>query len=169
MKLLLMMMFVGMISCDSRELSAIEVIRFDPAVIDSIKRIADPSYSELIGRSDFFTVEYYITREDSSQTKILKDSIGHVVGMSQIKNRAWIFGAEYYSNGQIKGTVSYTSAVADRPAKYYYPDGRIRSMGNWKNDSQVGIWKEYSENGALKEIINYDDSGTVINKKEFSN
>lgn len=169
MKLLLFILPLGIASCKHRELSDIEVIKFNYAIIDSLKKVSDTSYISLLGRADFYTAEYYITRGDSSENKILKDSAGNVVGIVQMKNDVTLFAAEYYPNGQVMGNLSFLSGKIEGPAKYYYRDGRIRSLGVWKDNSRIGTWREYFETGVLKEIIHYDNSGAIINTEEFSN
>ena len=73
-------------SCKQSKLSDIEIIKFNPKIIDSLKQASDTSYNEIIGASDFYAADYYITRKDTITTKILKDSLGHVVAVNKSKN-----------------------------------------------------------------------------------
>jgi hypothetical protein len=130
--------------------------------IDTLKATSDTTYSSFIGRNDFYTADFYVTKKDSVITKILKDSLGNVVGINKSKNGIVQFAAEYYPNGQIIGKTQFKPGTLDGPATYFYPDGRISSKGQWHHYAQVGIWKEYKENGKLVATIYYDSSGKII-------
>jgi antitoxin component YwqK of YwqJK toxin-antitoxin module len=149
-------------SCKQSKLSSIEVIKFNPKIIDSLKQASDTSYTEIIGRSDFYTADYYISKRDSITTKILKDSLGHVVAVNKSKNRQTLFAAEYYTNGQLIGQTKFISGKIDGPALYYYANGRTRSIGQWHDFKQSGTWKDYDEQGRLEKITHYNDDGKII-------
>jgi hypothetical protein len=153
---------ISLLSCKQREVAAIETIKFDNKLIDTLKTISDTTYSTFIGRHDFYYADLYVIKSDSFITKILKDSLGNVVGLNKSKNGMTIFSAEYYPNGQLIGKILFKSGTIDGPATYYYSDGRIKSQGQWHNHVQVGIWKSYKENGELQATIYYDSSGKLI-------
>ena len=69
------------LSCNYKEISPIEVIKFDKRLIDTLVSVSDTSYSTFIGRNDYYTIDFYLTKRDSLITKILKDSLGNVVGV----------------------------------------------------------------------------------------
>ena len=161
-RLLLLFPVLLTFSCTQKETSGIEVIKFDKTLIDSLQHSSDTSYTEFIGRYDFYSAHFYLTYKDSLVTKVLKDSLDNVVGVNKSKNGVVFFATEYYPNGQLIGRTEFKPGIIDGPATYYYPDGRIKSFGIWRNYSQVGIWKNYSENGELKEIIEYNDNGDII-------
>jgi antitoxin component YwqK of YwqJK toxin-antitoxin module len=140
---------------------------FDPSVIDSLKMTVDTVISEIPGQPNFYTAEYYVGIEDSTVTKVLRDSSRRVTAIIQSKHRVQFFIAEYYPNSQIKGKLSLVNGKVEGPCRYYYSNGRLRSRGSWKNGKQVGIWKEYNRDGELREIISYSDRGVVINIKKF--
>jgi antitoxin component YwqK of YwqJK toxin-antitoxin module len=164
MRIQLLSVFVPLLffSCNQKETSGIEVIKFDIKIIDTLTKTSDTTYSTFIGRHDFYTEDVYAIKKDSLVTKILKDSLGNVVGINKSKNGVVIFAAEYYPNGQLKGKTQFKPGVIDGPVTYYYPDGRVKSIGQWHNYRQVGIWKNYQETGELKEIVYYDSSGDII-------
>jgi len=149
-------------SCRQKDTSQIEVIKFDKKIIDTLLNTSDTNYSTFIGRQDFYTVDCYVTLKDSLVTKILKDSLGNVVGLNKSKNGIVFLAAEYYPNGQLIGKTQFKPGSVDGPATYYYPDGRIKSFGQWHNYAQVGTWKNYTPTGELQEIVYYDSSGKVI-------
>jgi hypothetical protein len=149
-------------SCKENETSEIQVIKFDKKLIDSLKSASDTTYSTVIGRHDFYTADFYVTKRDSIITKILKDTLGNVVGLNKSKNGVVFFAAEYYPNGQLIGKTQFKPGAIDGPATYYYSDGRIKTTGQWHNYAQIGKWKNYKENGELKEVVYYDSSGNII-------
>ena len=149
-------------SCKQSKLSDIEVIKFNPKIIDSLKQASDTSYTEIIGASDLYTADYYITRKDTITTKIFKDSLGHVVAVNKSKNGKTLFAAEYYINGQLVGQTKFISGKVDGPATYYYANGRIRSIGQWHDFKQSGTWKDYNKQGELEKITHYNNDGKII-------
>jgi antitoxin component YwqK of YwqJK toxin-antitoxin module len=158
----LLCFIIILFSCKQREISAIEIMKFDDRLIDTLKKTSDTTYSNFIGRHDFYTADFYVIKKDSVITKILKDSVGNVVGLNRSKNGIVFFAAEYYPNGQIIGKTQFKLGTVDGPATYYYSDGRIKSKGQWHDYAQVGIWKDYKENGELQATIYYDTNGKII-------
>ena len=150
------------LSCNQSKLSDSEVIKFNPKIIDSLKQVSDTSYTEIIGRSDFYTADFYITKRDALTTKILKDSLGHIVAVNKSKNGQTLFDAEYYTNGQLIGQTKFFLGKVDGPATYYYANGRIRSIGQWHDFKQSGTWKYYDEQGRLEKITQYNVDGKII-------
>ncbi|MBL0097651.1 MAG: toxin-antitoxin system YwqK family antitoxin [Bacteroidetes bacterium] len=45
---------------------------------------------------------------------------------------------------------STASSQTDGPMKFYYPNGKVSSEGNFKNNQPDGYWKAYYETGILK-------------------
>jgi hypothetical protein len=160
--LLLLFSILLLISCDQRETSNIEVIKFDKKIIDTLKQTSDTSYTSFVGRHDFYTIDLYVTYKDSVITRVLKDSLSNVVGFNRSRKGVSFFAAEYYPNGQLIGRTEFAPGTEDGPATYYYPDGRIKSYGTWRNYSLVGKWKNYNESGKLETIDYYDNKGEII-------
>ena len=163
------LIFSFLISCQSSEHSKIEVIKFDPRLIDTLTKDSDTSYTEFIGSEDLYSADYYITKSDSLVTKILKDSVGNVIGLNKSRKGEVFFAAEYYPNGQIIGKTDFPPGKVDGSATYYYPDGRIKSTGQWHDFKQTGIWKEYTEQGQLREVVHYDNDGNIIKTDKIQN
>jgi hypothetical protein len=154
---------ISLFSCKGPVLSDIQVIKFDANIIDTLKQTSDTSWTEVLGRKDFYTVDHYMDRRDSIVSKIFKDSLGNVVAFNKAKNEKVFFAAEYYANGQLIGKLKHMPAMSeDDSATYYYPDGRIKSIGQLHNYNKTGIWKEYNIKGVLEKKIYYDSSGNII-------
>lgn len=161
-RLILYCLIIILVSCRQWETSAIEIIKFDNKLIDTLKATSDTTYSTFIGRHDCYSADFYVLKKDSFITKILKDPLGNVVGLNKSKNGVIVFAAEYYSNGQQIGKTQFKPGTIDGPAIYFYSDGRIKSKGQWHDYAKVGIWKNYKENGELQATIYYDSSGNII-------
>src|SRR4030095_13953261 len=83
-------------SCkQSKNRSAIEIIKFDPHIVDSLKQASDTVFTKIIGRKDFYYSDNYANRKDNSSAKILRDSIGNVVGFNKGIDGRVYFAAEY--------------------------------------------------------------------------
>ena len=129
-RLFLFSSIVLIFSCRQKETSGIEVIRFDKKLIDTLQLSSDTTYTEFMGRHDFYSAHFYVTYRDSMVTKVLKDSLSNIVGLNRSRNGVVFFAAEYYPNGQLIGRTEFKKGMIDGPATYYYPDGRIKKPGN---------------------------------------
>lgn len=144
------------IGCTSEnEKSEIEIIKYDPELLEEIQSNYDSTYTESPRRDDFWTIEHYLVSAEYENI-IFKDSLDNIVGIVKRQNGKNYFTAEYYPNGQLKGRINYSSpGIIDGPSKYYYPDGRISSEGLWKDFKKVGEWKNYHSDGQLETIDFY--------------
>lgn len=158
-----------MIGCKSNEVSPIEIIKIEQTIIDEISnpKNSDSIYIEYPKRKDFWSIEHYIIKPNRENT-IFKDSLENVVGYWKGIDGKNYEGAECYSNGQLLGKLSYSKpGIIDGEAKYYYRDGRLRSIGNWKEMNQIGVWKNYDKNGKLLSIEEFDDNGKLIKNEKL--
>lgn len=55
----------------------------------------------------------------------------------------------YYENGTKWSESYYVDGIRDGHSLSFYPNGRIRYVGEYKNDVKVGTWKFYNEDGTL--------------------
>ncbi len=60
--------------------------------------------------------------------------------------------AYYSENGLELSTTMYDHGSKEGFSLVKYPDGRVRYYGDYHNDKQVGIWKIYDSQGAVREI-----------------
>jgi len=164
---LIILFYTSCQNTDWDEKSKIEVITIDTNNIkNEIKYYKDSTYVENPKRDDFWAIEHYL-KNPNKEIAIFKDSLGNIVGYWKRINGKNIEGAEYYPNGQIIGQIKYTEAgILNGLAKYYYEDGRISRIGNWKNSNSIGIWKQYSRNGTLLNIEEFDEEGNSLNFEE---
>lgn len=156
------------IGCQNKEISPIETILLNQDIIDEIKNPenSDSVFIEYPKRSDFWSIEHYIIKPNK-ENLIFRDSNGIVLGYFKREDGKNYEGAEYYETGQIKGILKYSEpGNFDGEAKYYYEDGRIRSMGKWKSFKQVGIWKNYNKSGELESVREFDMRGKLIHEEK---
>jgi hypothetical protein len=160
---LIMGMLVFVISCRNKMEGPVEVIRIDPSFIDSIRKESDTSYTRSIGAGEFYTAEQLLDREDSTITKILRDTAGRVTGMVQYRKGIRTFIGEYYINGQLKGKIPLDDkGQVHGEARYYYEDGRVRSEGAFQHGLYAGTWKLYDARGKLGSTEWYDSNGQLV-------
>ncbi|MFN6945837.1 MAG: toxin-antitoxin system YwqK family antitoxin [Cytophagaceae bacterium] len=151
-------------SCSQKERSEIEIVKCDENLVKEITSTYDSTYIENPHIKDFWTIEHYLI-DSIKENIILKDSLNNIVVIVKRENGKNYFSGEFYSNGQLKGDIKYSSpGTIDGPAKYYYDDGRVRSIGIWKEFKMVGEWKNYDNNGWLESIEYYDRNGELIKK-----
>ena len=84
-----------------------------------------------------------------------------------------------YQNFAYKNAVRingyYKDGLKDSTWTEYHWQGKIKSMGTYKYDKQIGIWEYYDRNGELVQKYNYTENKLIFNKenetlkdKEFS-
>jgi hypothetical protein len=150
-----------LIGCRGKERSEIEIIKYDPKLVQEIMSHFDSTYTEYPKRHDFWSIDHYL-KDSTRENLILRDSLKNIVGIVESRKGKYYFSQEYYSNGQLKGKTDFHSpGEATGPAIYYFEDGRIRARGQWKNHSQVGEWKNYDENGYLVSVQYYSLDGRL--------
>lgn len=85
----------------------------------------------------------------------------HPNGQVKIKGRMnkagerhglWV---SYYDNGTKWSESYYVDGERDGHSLTFYPNGRVRYIGEYKNDIKVGNWKFYDEEGNLTKEENF--------------
>ena len=144
------MMALFSFSCNRNKHTDFSGTRLDKEKIREIISASNPPAIDTPGRRDFYYVEVYTDKADGTVTKLLLDSLRNIVGINQKRNGVTIFGAEYYTNGQIRGKITLNGeGNITGPAVYYYEDGKISSSGYLKDGVRVGEWKTFDESGKL--------------------
>lgn len=139
------------------------------SLIDSIKRNSDSSYKKRYRPNEFARVEYYISKKDSGLSQVMKDSAGTIRQLIITKKNIRTYYAEFYANGQLKGSLPLDSlGKFNGPAVYYYENGCMQSEGKFLHGLYTDHWKNYDKGGKLMSIDEYDNNGQLI-KTELSN
>ena len=63
-----------------------------------------------------------------------------------LRQGLWI---AYYENGTKWSESYYVDGIRDGHSLSFFPNGRVRYVGEYKNDIKVGTWKFYNEDGSL--------------------
>jgi antitoxin component YwqK of YwqJK toxin-antitoxin module len=98
-----------------------------------------------------------------TNTTIWYDASGRVVGMLQYTKNVLTDSVAFHPNGQ--RMLAFTlngQGVPQGPARYFYPDGRVRSDGWFAKGIKTGVWREFDETGKLVETHEYDRRGQKI-------
>lgn len=78
---------------------------------------------------------------------------------------------EYAENGEVTAAFTFSKGkiiaegiiddegVKDGPWKEFYPDGQLRSEGNYRNGNRIGKWRFYHPNNNLEQEGNYNNQG----------
>lgn len=137
--------------------------KIDKNWLDAVIKSSDSSYEKLYYRSDFVTAGYYINSKDSSVCQVMKDSAGSIRQIIMVKRNIRTYYAQYYPNGQL---------IAELPldeygqyhgnATYYFMNDEIQSMGEYIHGIKTGKWRNYTENGKLLSIEDFDEGGRLI-------
>jgi uncharacterized protein len=83
-----------------------------------------------------------------------------------------VIGSKVYREGKVTGEgILDDSGLEQGHWKYfYYPKGKIKSEGDYKDGKKIGVWKYYHENGNLMQIGSYvDDKPEGIWKWYYEN
>ncbi len=61
----------------------------------------------------------------------------------------------YYKNGQLASIYNYKNDNLEGERKTHYDNGQLYVVSNYVNNHKEGKYKRYSDNGQLKTICNY--------------
>jgi antitoxin component YwqK of YwqJK toxin-antitoxin module len=142
--------------------SKIEVIKYDKQQVIKIQGDYDSTFKEVLKLADFWTIDHFY--KDTVEHKIMRDSLKNIVAIVKCINGIVVVGKEYYPNGQLKCKANFPPGNIDGKATYYYADGRISSLGLWKNYMRVGNWYYYNNLGKLDYTEYYNTKGELIKK-----
>ncbi len=53
----------------------------------------------------------------------------------------------------------YQNGVRDGKFKAFHSNGKIKSIGKYKDDKRIGVWKFYFDNGFLYKELKFDKKG----------
>ena len=93
-------------------------------------------------------------------TTIWYDEQDRPTGLVEYVNNRLKDSIMFYPNGQRMFTFLFDKeGRISGPARYYYPDGRVREDGRFEKGIQTGIWREFSAEGKLITTHEYDRYG----------
>ena len=69
------------------------------------------------------------------------------------RNGKWVFFSE---SGNELSITFYSNGLKDGFTVVKYPNGRMHYRGEYRNDTIVGLWTTYDQNGKITKEKNYD-------------
>lgn len=75
----------------------------------------------------------------------------------------------YDQKNNIISTQTYLEGLDHGEWIFYFTDGQIKTQGKLELGKKIGEWKYFHENGNLKQIAYYDESGLKTGKWSFFN
>ena len=70
----------------------------------------------------------------------------------------------YWSNGNIAHQASFEDGGCSGEIFFYYPNGQIQAVEQFKNNVRHGICKQFSEDGTIVFLSQYEDGEEVNNE-----
>ncbi len=77
------------------------------ALIDSVKKVSDSSYTKPYYTGHFATAEYYLNSADSTIMQVMKDSSEHVRQVIIARNKRRLYFTQFYANGQLMASYHF--------------------------------------------------------------
>ena len=160
---IILITFFGCKTNSSKNISAIKIIKLDTVWLNSFTQNSDSVFTKPYKRTDFVTASSYYNYKDSSVCQVMKDSIGQVRQVQISTKNVLSFSANYYANGQLVENVGFNKfGRKDGIAFNYYPSGRLKSSGYFKDGLYAGEWKNYDSVGVQLETTFYNSNGNII-------
>lgn len=61
----------------------------------------------------------------------------------------------WFPDGKVWSECEYKNGIKDGKSTVYYENGNKRYEGNYRNDTTIGAWRFWNDQGALLKEINY--------------
>ena len=139
-------------SCDNSSSESIPEIDTQEQTNDTISQLTEPANEGL----DF------VIPETPTDTILKKDyqefyptgelKIHGDYDENEARQGLWI---SYYENGKKWSESNYSHGVKAGHSITFFPNGRVRYVGEYANDKQVGNWTFYDEDGKVVKEENY--------------
>ena len=154
---------ICMVACQPA-VSDLVVEKVDTAYIRTLPSLADTFYTVPAGPAEkvlgaISSLQYEIGGGQKSLI-LHYDLSGTVIAMQEKRNGITIDSVAFYPNGQRMFQFQFSAqGQADGPARFFYPDGRVREDGRYVNGKRTGIWRLFNESGRLQQTEEYDRYG----------
>lgn len=104
--------------------------------------------------------ERLIFSSEAKSTVLWYDEQGKLSGLLEYENNKLKDSIAFYPNGQRMFTLIIDKdGLASGPARFYYPDGRVREDGRFTGGIKTGVWREFNPDGRLVTSREYDRYG----------
>lgn len=155
----------GANAVEKKNVSHVPLSEHVKAMLDSVIKTSDTTYTKPYKRTDFVWATYYADTVNKSVCQVMKDSAEQIRQIILSKNNVRTFFAQYYPNGQLMDSLSL-----DEFGQYqgysvsYYETGIKKTEGNYLHGFHTGKWNNYDENGKWVSTDEYDTNGVQIKK-----
>ena len=138
----------------------VKILRRKKSDIENIEatRITEEKLEEK--NYDFKNEEIGVSKEDNlEKVETFNKNNDKTIEIEESDTKKYQFKngliRSYYENGALKIEENYIDNILDGRAIEYHPNGRIKSIGYYKNGEKIGKWKYYSEKGIALEEEEY--------------
>lgn len=136
--------------------------------LKSIISKSDSTYTRPYYRSDFVTASYYINKKDSTLTQVMRDSSERVRQVIVETKGVRSFSAQFYPTGYAIAMTGFnTQGQFHGGATFLYPDGRVKSKGQYANGFHSGVWETYNPEGKLVLKEEYGADGQLLKTQNY--
>lgn len=73
---------------------------------------------------------------------------------NELKQRSGVW-TSFYENGTKWSESFYIDGIKEGHSITFFPNGKVRYIGEYKDDVKIGLWRFYSEDGTLNKEENY--------------
>lgn len=116
--------------------------------IPEIQTVSEEVSAETENQSSEQKSGMYIEKYPNGQVKM-----EGMLNKQNERNGLWI---SYYENGVKWSESYYEHGLLNGHSVTFFPNGKIRYVGEYINDEKVGEWKFYDEAGELSKTENFD-------------
>jgi hypothetical protein len=96
----------------------------------------------------------------SRSSVLYYDEQGRLSGMLEYEKEKLKDSIAFFPNGQRMFTLIIDKeGKASGPARFYYPDGRVREDGRFTGGIKTGVWREFNAEGRLLKSREFDRYG----------
>lgn len=144
--------------------SDLVVEQVDTAYIRTLPDLADTFFTVPAGPSEkvlgaVSSLQYEIGGGQKSLI-LHYDPAGAVIAMQEKRRGITVDSVAFHPNGQRMFQLQLSAqGLADGPARFFYPDGRVKEDGRYLNGKRTGIWRHFNESGRLQYSSEFDRYG----------
>jgi len=74
---------------------------------------------------------------------------------------------EYYENGKVRSRFSTKNCLKEGYQENFYPNGRLKDLGNYHKGYKIGVWKSFDENN-FDSCLSTWNNGKLLDCKFFA-
>jgi hypothetical protein len=157
---------LGILGCQPARSDLFEE-RISPQLVEQLTSKADtvvfilPGDSLFINNPPIWVKGQQLTFREKGHTSTLWfDEQDRLTGLVEVSGNRTTDSIAFYPNGQRIFTILLDKdGNPSGPARYYYPDGRVKEDGRFEKGIKTGIWRIFRPDGRLENTEEYDRYG----------